>query len=103
MLARNASSTWGQDGRGHGSNSTYKIFPCAQLHRRGFFPKGGGRAELTVHSLEPGASLQAFSLTDRGDISGIEITAFQAGLLNPDMAQRMASAAEATLRKVLLP
>ena len=56
-----------------------------------------------MHSLEPGASLQAFSLTDRGDISGIEITAFQAGLLNPDMAQRMASAAEATLRKVLLP
>ena len=77
------------------------VLSCAQLHRRGFFPKGGGRAELTVHSLELGTSLQAFDLTDRGDITSITVSAFQAGLMKPDVAQRMASAAEATLQKVM--
>ena len=72
-----------------------------QLHRRGFFPKGGGRAELTVHSLEQGTPLQAINLTDRGDITSITVSVFQAGLMKPDVAQRMASAAEATLQKVM--
>ena len=74
-----------------------------QLHRRGFFPKGGGRAELTVHSLELGTPLQAINLTDRGDITCITVSAFQAGLMKPDVAQRMASAAGATLQKVMNP
>ena len=72
-----------------------------QLHRRGFFPKGGGRAELTVHSLEQGTPLQAINLTDRGDITSITVSVFQAGLMKPDVAQRMASAAEATLQTVM--
>ena len=88
---------------GSQQRETLQDLPCAQLHRRGFFPKGGGRAELTVHSLEPGASLQAFNLTDQGDVTGITISAFQAGLMKPDVAQRMASAAEATLQKVISP
>ena len=56
-----------------------------------------------MHSLEPNASLQAFNLTDRGDITSITVSAFQAGLMKTDVAQRMASAAEATLLKVASP
>ncbi len=71
-----------------------------QLERRGFFPKGGGRAALTVCSLASGSSLKAFDLTDRGEVTSITVSAFQAGKMNSDVAERMASAAAAALQKV---
>ena len=73
-----------------------------QLERRGFYPKGGGHAVLRVQSLAPGSSLPAFDLTERGDVTSITVSAFQAGPMKPDVAERMASAAEAALRKVLV-
>ncbi len=72
-----------------------------QLERRGFYPRGGGHATLRIQSLAPGCSLPAFNLTERGDVTGITISAFQAGPMKPDVAERMASAAEAALREVL--
>lgn len=71
-----------------------------QLEKCGFYPKGGGRAALTVHSLEPGSALPAINLTERGDVTSISVSAFQAGNMNPNVADRMASAAEAALREV---
>ena len=74
-----------------------------QLDRRGFYPKGGGRAALTVRSLAPGSALAAFDLTDRGTVTSISVRAFQAGPMKPDVAERMASAAVAAMQRVCQP
>ena len=71
-----------------------------QLEKRGFYPKGGGQAALTVCGLAPGSSLKAFDLTDWGEVTSITVSAFQAGQMNSDVAERMASAAAAALQKV---
>ena len=74
-----------------------------QSDRRGFYPKGGGRAALTVQSLAAGSSLAAFDLTDRGTVTSISVRAFQAGPMKPDVAERMASAAVVALQRVCKP
>lgn len=79
-----------------------ELMLSVQLERRGFYPKGGGHAVLRVQSLAPGSSLPAFDLTERGDVTSITVSAFQAGPMKPDVAERIASAAEAALRKVLI-
>ena len=71
-----------------------------QLERRGFYPQGGGRATLKVHSLAPGGSLAAIDLTDRGTVTSISVRAFQAGQMKPDVAERMTAAAVAALQRV---
>ncbi|KAG2496516.1 hypothetical protein HYH03_005340 [Edaphochlamys debaryana] len=69
--------------------------------RRGFYPKGQGVLEATLPALPPGARLPPISLTDRGKITQVTIHAFSAGRLPPHVAQRMAAAAEAALRRGL--
>ena len=45
----------------------------------------------------------AFDLTDRGEVTSISVSAFQAGQTKPDVAERMASAAVAALQRVCNP
>eukprot|EP00884_Botryococcus_braunii_P013331 jgi/Botrbrau1/2199/Bobra.101_2s0030.1 len=70
-----------------------------QVERRGFFPKGGGRVRLRVQSLEAGTCLPPLRLTDRGDITRIEISAFTAGRIPPAAAQHMLTAAQSVLNE----
>ncbi|KAK9811681.1 hypothetical protein WJX72_008299 [[Myrmecia] bisecta] len=63
------------------------------LRRRGFFPKGGGRLSLAVHSLPQGCCLPPINLTERGEITKFSITSFCAGTIPKKAAQRMADTA----------
>jgi len=66
-----------------------------QISKRGYFPKGGGLVKL---STKPLTSLQPLCLEDRGEINTIEIFSFCSGNLSPDVATRMATAAEKHLK-----
>ncbi|KAL6766332.1 hypothetical protein ACKKBG_A35605 [Auxenochlorella protothecoides x Auxenochlorella symbiontica] len=68
-----------------------------EVLRRGFFPKGGGEVACRVAPLSPGSSLPPLRLTQRGEVRGIVIRAFQAGRVPRGVADRMARAARAAL------
>ena len=53
-----------------------------------------GHATLAVQPLPPGACLPPIELTERGDITNIEIRAFTAGRLVPTIGERLAAAAQ---------
>ncbi|KAK9834892.1 hypothetical protein WJX81_006902 [Elliptochloris bilobata] len=75
----------------------------ARLHvdRAGFYPKGGGRCVLSARSLRPGSCLPPLDLTERGQLVSIAVSAFAAGRLGVGVAERMARAAERTLREAM--
>lgn len=56
----------------------------AKLERRGFYPAGGGRAEIAI---EPAARLAPLELLDRGPVRGVRATAIVASL-SPEIARR---------------
>ncbi len=64
-----------------------------RLIRRGYFPKGGGVIELTVH---PVSSLSPLHLVDTPEISKV-FGVSHAGALPPDVAERQAEAARKRL------
>ena len=51
----------------------------AEVQRRGFFPKGGGRVTLRAVPLPEGGSLPCFSLSAPGELLSVSGTAFAAG------------------------
>ena len=50
-----------------------------KLLRRGFYPRGGGHAELHGTCLSPGACLPAVQLVEQGNLTSVTISAFTAG------------------------
>lgn len=50
-----------------------------KLVKRGFYPRGGGHIELQGSCLAPGSCLPAMELVQRGNITGVTISAFTAG------------------------
>lgn len=72
-----------------------------QLVRRGFFPRGGGEAVLTVPALPPGARLPCWDLTQRGVLVRVDCHAFTAGRVRPQVGSRMADAAADALRQAV--
>lgn len=56
--------------------------------------QGGGIVHLTAHALAQGSTLPAIDLTERGEVTRIEIHAFAAGRVVPTVAERLAAAAE---------
>lgn len=72
------------------SNVTLIILECIMIisgvnYFRGFFPKGRGEVLIT---LDPVHHLKPITLLDRGDISGITIEAFTAGLVHRKVSKR---------------
>lgn len=57
--------------------------------------------QLTVPALTPGTPLPAWQLTERGHLVRITGLAVTAGKLRPDIAQRMATAAQQHLKEAL--
>jgi RNA 3'-terminal phosphate cyclase (ATP) len=72
-----------------------------ELVRRGFYPKGGGVAQLTVPTLPPNTPLPSWELTQRGHLVSITGYVVTAGKLRPDVGQRMATAAKHGLQAAL--
>jgi len=66
-----------------------------EVSKRGYFPRGGGVVELTTTPIK---FLQPIRLEERGDITSIEIFSFCNGNLGPDVAKRMATAADKHLK-----
>ncbi|XP_019851369.1 PREDICTED: RNA 3'-terminal phosphate cyclase-like [Amphimedon queenslandica] len=87
-------------------NYTLKVFkPLAEamgvhfectINQRGFFPKGRGEVLIT---LDPVHHLKPITLLDRGDINGITIEAFTAGLVHRKVSHEMIAAAKFILEK----
>lgn len=68
------------------------------IERRGFYPKGGGRATLHV---EPGA-LDPIELTDRGPLERLDVHSIATeDLEDASVASRQAEAAEEALKNVI--
>lgn len=72
-----------------------------ELQKRGFYPQGGGVAQLSVPALPPNTPLPCWDLTQRGHLVSITGYAVTAGKLRPDIAQRMASTAKRELQAAL--
>ena len=73
-----------------------------EVVKRGFYPKGQGIVKLVVKALSPvgchSASVPPIRLTDRGKLDEIKVFVFTAGRVKDSVGERMASAAEATLK-----
>lgn len=69
-----------------------------QLKRRGFFPKGGGLAKLTV---TPVKYLRPVELVDRGKIVRVTGYAFVSGILSESVAQTIMKRAEEMIKASL--
>ncbi|KAL3157661.1 hypothetical protein ABBQ32_012103 [Trebouxia sp. C0010 RCD-2024] len=69
------------------------------LHKRGFFPKGGGRVLLSAAALAQGTCLPAFQLTDPGHVTRVRIMAHTAGKVKEQVASRMVEAARDTIKQ----
>ncbi|KAI8419736.1 hypothetical protein MSG28_008418 [Choristoneura fumiferana] len=67
------------------------------IHRRGYFPKGGGQVTVDV---EPVKKLSGVTLTDPGSIVRIQGSSFVAGVLPINMAHKMAEGAKRALSAV---
>ncbi|XP_047996573.1 RNA 3'-terminal phosphate cyclase [Leguminivora glycinivorella] len=67
------------------------------IHRRGYFPKGGGAVTINVN---PVRSFRSVTLTDPGSVNRVTGTSFVAGVLPISMAQQMAEGAKQELRSV---
>lgn len=66
----------------------------ATRHRAGFYPKGGGRATLSIRP----SSLRTLALTDRGDLETVSVHSVAAASLSDrDVAGRQAAAAREQL------
>jgi RNA 3'-terminal phosphate cyclase (ATP) len=72
-----------------------------ELVKRGFYPQGGGVAQLSVPALPSNTPLPCWELTERGHLVSITGYAVTAGKLRPDIAQRMATAAKHGLQPAL--
>lgn len=64
----------------------------ADVVRRGFFPRGGG--EVHVETIPIDGTIPPILLTERGDLTGVEIRSFYAGKCPRNVATRMAYAAK---------
>ena len=74
---------------------------CMAVTRRGFYPRGGGRVELTVTPLRPGATLPPLVLqrAGLGDVlTSVTILTSCAGRVTPAAVAAGAAALEAELR-----
>lgn len=67
------------------------------IHRRGYFPKGGGQVTVNVN---PVRSFRSVTLTDPGTVHRITGSSFVAGVLPISMAHQMAEGAKQVLRSV---
>ena len=63
------------------------------VHRRGFFPKGNGLVTLTATALPPNTCLPPITLTSRGSVTEIRISAFTAGNVKSSVGDRMIATA----------
>jgi RNA 3'-terminal phosphate cyclase (ATP) len=70
-----------------------------RLHRRGFYPKGGGEVMLEV---EPCSEVRPMARTERGELAGIRGLVYSRNLPR-HIAERIAKAADERLRAAGLP
>jgi RNA 3'-terminal phosphate cyclase len=52
----------------------------ARVHRRGYFPQGGGQVEVSITPLQPGETLRPIELVDAGQ--PVRVLAFVSGVVN---------------------
>jgi len=71
-----------------------------KLHRRGFFPRGGGKVEILC---KPLSQLRPFNLVDYGNVTKVVIRSITGGKCPRDVATQMANAAEAMLAPAMGP
>lgn len=72
-----------------------------EVVRRGFFPRGGGIVRLRASPLPPGGALPPLTLTARGEVEVVTVSAFTAGRVAPGVGGRMVAAAVAALARRL--
>ncbi|KAL0869547.1 hypothetical protein ABMA27_005814 [Loxostege sticticalis] len=68
-----------------------------RVHRRGYFPKGGGHVSAEV---TPVRSLRGACVTQRGDVTAVCGDSFVAGVLPLKLAHEMAEGAKSELKSV---
>jgi len=70
------------------------------LHRRGFFPRGGGSVEVTC---KPISQLRPFTLTEYGNVIKVVIRSVVGGKCLRSVGDQMANAAQAMLAPAMGP
>ncbi|KAI0316799.1 RNA 3'-terminal phosphate cyclase [Amylostereum chailletii] len=68
----------------------FDLVPKIQVHKRGYYPKGGGKVEVTIPPVR--GPLPSVSLLERGEVTAVKGRAFVAGL-PAELARRMQHAA----------
>ncbi|CEM25350.1 unnamed protein product [Vitrella brassicaformis CCMP3155] len=68
------------------------------LHKRGFYPKGGGHVTVNLHP-PPTRPLQPITLLSKGTLSQIRGLAYTSGAVNPSNADHMKASLVQALKK----
>lgn len=71
------------------------------IKKRGYYPRGGGKLDVTVSALTEGQTIPAVNLTERGSIISIQGYSYVSGSLPPHLVEEIRSSAYAALEHLI--